>query len=499
MCVIWYSTTMRSSDSSVLSLTWRWLTVSLLLLGLAVGTCPLPAEEKADLAIVGGRVVDPASGRDRVGNVLIRGGRIIAITDRPMPARRVIDASGLIVAPGFVDILAAISPQHEPQRYKVMDGVTTVVSMHGGPVDVDRWYRAFEVEGALVNYGTTVYHTLIREAVGLDDRYRPASEEQLAEMRRVAAASITAGAVGIGFGINYVPGSSYEEIVAMFEVAAAHGVGAHVHSRYKGSVFPGSILQSVEEVIAAAAITGARTQIVHLASSAVGSMDAALEMIAGARRHGIDIMADLHPYLANMAPLQSALYDPGWQERFGGISYDAIMLPTTGERLDEESFRTWREQGTLVITFFIPEEEMLSALKHPLVMVASDGTIVDGQGHPRGAGTFARVLGRLTREQGHLSLHEALRKMTVMPAQRLEIAVPSMRHRGRLSVGSFADVTVFDPNRIIDRASFRQPAQYSEGVEYVLVNGQLVVDRGQVVPGAAPGRPIRRPTGADAP
>ncbi|NIN72749.1 MAG: amidohydrolase family protein [Gemmatimonadetes bacterium] len=456
------------------------------------GVSPLAAQDRGDIAVVGGRVVDPASGTDRVQNVLIRGDRIVAITNEPVTANRVIDASGLVVAPGFVDVLARIRPDQEPQRYKIKDGATTVVSMHGGPVDIPGWYAAFQAEGSLVNYGTTVGHPDIREAAAATDLYAPASRPQLARMREIAAQAIESGAVGIGFGINYTPGASYEEIIAMFDVAAQHDVPAHVHSRYKGSVFPETIVQSVQEVIAAAAITGASAQVVHLASSAIGSMDVSLEMIEGARRNGIDVMADIHPYLANSTRLESALYDPGWQERFGGVTYDSIMLVESGERLNEETFHYWREQGATIITFFIPKQEMLMALKHPFVMVASDGVIVDGLGHPRGAGTFAHLLGQLTREEGHLTLMEALRKITVMPAQRLERAVPSMRYRGRLSVGAYADITVFDPNTIIDRATYLDSAQYSEGVHYVLVNGTVVLDRGEFVQGVAPGQAVRR-------
>jgi hypothetical protein len=248
---------------------------------------------------------------------------------------------------------------------------------------------------------------------------------------------------------------------------------------------------SVQEVIAAAAITGASAQVVHLASSAIGSMESCLEMIAGARRHGIDIMVDIHPYLANSTRLESALYDTGWEDRFGGITYDSIMLVDTGERLNEESFNYWREEGATIITFFIPKDEMLMALQHPYVMVASDGVIQAGKGHPRGAGSFARVVGRYVREEGHLTLMDALRKVTIMPARRIEHAAPSMRHRGRLSVGAYADITVFDPNSIIDRATYLEPAQYSEGVHFVLVNGTVVLDQGALVEGVAPGQPIR--------
>jgi dihydroorotase len=452
---------------------------------------PATAQERGDIAIVGGHVVDPASGTYRAYNVLVRRDRIVAMTDAPLEANRVIDASGLIVAPGFIDILASLPPAREPQRYKVMDGVTTVVSMHGGPVDIPGWYASFEADGSLVNYGTTVGHADIRNAAGLTDRYAAATPEQLTRMREIAARAIDEGAVGIGFGINYVPGASYEEVIAMFDVAARHGVPAHVHSRYKGSVFPETIVQSVQELIAAAAVTGASTQVVHVASSGIGSTSTVLDMIEGARAHGVDIMADVYPYLANSTRLESALFDEGWQERFGGITYDSIMLVDTGKRLNEKTFREWRERGATIITFFIPEREMVMALKHPYVMVASDGVIEDGKGHPRGAGTFSRVVGRFVREEGWLTLMEALRKVTIMPAQRIEGAAESMALRGRLAEGAYADITVFDANTLIDRATYREPAQYSDGIEYVLVNGILVVDGGKLVEGVAPGRAIR--------
>jgi len=463
--------------------------VSIVLAAVVAG--PAAAQQRGDIAIVGGHVIDPASGTYRAYDVLVRGDRIIAITDEALEAERIIDASGLVVAPGFVDILASLPPTREPQRYKVLDGVTTVVSMHGGPVDIPGWYRAFEDEGSLVNYGTTVGHAAVRVAAGASDRYAPATPEQLKGMREVAARAIEQGAVGIGFGINYTPGASYEEIIALFDVAARHGVPAHVHSRYKGSVFPETIVQSVQELIAAAAVTGASTQVVHVASSAIGSMETVLDMIEGARAHGIDIMADVYPYLANSTRLESALFDPGWQERFGGITYDSIMLVETGERLNAETFDVWRERGATIITFFIPEREMVMALRHPFVMIASDGVIRDGRGHPRGAGSFSRAVGRFVREEGWLTLMEALRKVTIMPAQRIEKAATSMAQRGRLKEGAYADITIFDPNTIIDRATYRDPAQYSQGIEYVLVNGTLVVDKGTLIDGVAPGRPIR--------
>jgi N-acyl-D-aspartate/D-glutamate deacylase len=451
---------------------------------------PLAAlSQQADIAIVNGRVMDPASGLDAVRTVVIAGDRITDITDQPVRARRTIDARGLVVSPGFVDILAHLRPSHESQRYKIKDGVTTVISMHGGPVDIAGWYDGFE-DTALINYGTAVGHPQVRVAAGATDDYQPATPDQRRAMREIAARAIRDGAVGVGFGINYTPGASYEEVVDLFDVAARQGVPAHVHSRYKGSVFPETIVQSVQEVIAAAAITGAKAQVVHLASSAIGSMEASLEMIAGARRNGIDIMTDMHPYLANSTRLESALYDPGWEERFGGAAVDSIMLVETGERLNDSTFAYWREKGATIVTFFIPEDEVLMGLEHPLMMVTSDGVIVNGKGHPRGAGTFSRVLGRFVRERGHITLMEALRKMTIMPAERVEDGAPSMRRRGRLTPGAYADVTIFNPNTILDRATYLNSGQYSEGVHYVIANGILVLDSGELVDGVSPGRPI---------
>jgi N-acyl-D-aspartate/D-glutamate deacylase len=467
----------------------KWLQPAIVALVLLPLLSSSLRSQEADIAIVNGRVMDPASGLDAVRTVVITGDRITDITDQTVRARRTIDARELVVSPGFVDILAHLRPAHESQRYKIKDGVTTVISMHGGPVDIAGWYARFEGT-ALINYGTAVGHPQVRAAAGATDDYQPATPSQRGAMREIAARAIREGAVGVGFGINYTPGASYEEVVDLFDVAARQGVPAHVHSRYKGSVFPETIVQAVQEVIAAAAVTGAKAQVVHLASSAIGSIEASLDMIAGARRNGIDIMTDMHPYLANSTRLESALYDPGWEERFGGATVDSIMLVETGERLNDSTFAYWRERGATIVTFFIPEEEVLMGLEHPLMMVTSDGVIVNGKGHPRGAGTFSRVLGRFVRERGHLTLMEALRKMTIMPAERVEEGAPSMRLRGRLAPGAYADVTIFDPNTIIDRATYLNSGQYSEGVHYVIANGTVVLDSGEFVDGTAPGRPI---------
>ena len=445
-----------------------------------------------DLAITGGRVLDPANLIDDVLNIAISNGQIVKVTRKPVKAKQVIDASGLVVAPGFIDILAGYPNRDESAIFKVTDGVTSIVSMHGGPVDVKKWYREIEEQGSYIHYGTTVGHGSLRQAVGIEDRNTPATAEQLATMIRLAEEAIDAGALGIGFGVQYVPGATREEVLRLFELAVRKDVPCHLHVRYLGPHPPdNNSLAAIQEVIAAATVTGASVQVVHIGSIAGRSMKTALWMIDGAREHGIDIMADVYPYTAGSTGLQSTVFDPGWQERMGGISYGDIELVKTGERLTEESFNRYRQGKRIgVIVHFIPEEAVQLALAHPFVMVASDGVISDGRGHPRGAGTFSRVLGKYVRELGVVSLNEAVRKMTIMPASRLEQSDPSMRRKGRLSVDADADIVVFDPKTVIDKATFTEPALRSVGIEYVIVAGKVVVKKGKLQERIKAGRPI---------
>lgn len=472
-----------------------WVPSSILLAAIACATIGC-TEDRYDIVIVGGRVIDPANGVDGVRNVGVRGDLIAAVTDAPLEGSTVLDADGMVVAPGFIDLLAGYPNTDEAASYKVFDGVTSVISMHGGPIDVDAWYGDRRSAGAYHHFGTTVGHNALREAVGVTDRYTAATPEQLAEMVRLARQAIEAGAVGIGFGVAYVPGASREEVLRLFEVAAAEGVPCHLHIRHFGPVPPSnSSLAAVEEVIAAAAVTGASAQIVHIGSM-VGSppdMRTALWMLEGARARGIDVMADIYPYSAASTGLSTTTFDPGWQQRFGGISYGDLELVSNGERLTARTFARYRAQDTVsVIIHYIPEETVRSALAHPLVMIASDGVIRNGRGHPRGAGTFTRVLGRYVRGQQVLTLPEAVAKMTILPARRLERAVPAMARKGRLTVGADADVVVFDPQTVIDQATFARPDQRSRGVRHVVVAGRPVVRDGELQEGVRPGRELRR-------
>jgi N-acyl-D-aspartate/D-glutamate deacylase len=228
----------------------------------------------------------------------------------------------------------------------------------------------------------------------------------------------------------------------------------------------------MQEVIANAAATGVPLHICHVTSKGLNDTAVILEVIAGARRNGLDITTEAYPYTAGSTAIGNALFNDGWQQRFGA-DFSDIEWPATGERLTAETFARYRQEqpSTSVIFHVIPESAMDFAIAHPLVMIASDGgAYVGGYGHPRGAGTNARVLGTYVRERKVLTLMDALRKMTLMPAQRLEKFAPVMRRKGRLQEGMDADITIFDPQTVTDRAGYGKPTLPSEGIPYVLAD-----------------------------
>jgi N-acyl-D-aspartate/D-glutamate deacylase len=467
---------------------------------LATGGCGEPPMESDgyDLVILGGRVMDPETGRDGVANVGVVGDRIAVITTNHIQGDRTIDATGHIVAPGFIDILSSIRPERKAHLDKAADGVTTAIGLHGGPLDVAGYVARQEASNPVVNYAATVDHREVREAAGAMDLYAPALPEQIPVMKELARQAIRDGAVGVGFGLNYSPGASYEETYAMFEVAAEEGGMVALHARYKGNVFPLTMSLATMEVIAMAAASGAQAQLVHLISSTVGSAPLSIALVEGAAAHGVDVGFDFHVWTRNQTWLQSALYDEGWQERFGGADYSDIYIAETQERLSRARFEELRAQpGALSIqTEFIPEEEIIMGLKSPLGIITSDGGgLEDGTGHPRSVGTFARFLGRYVRDQEVLGWMEGIRRITLLPAQRLEKAMPAMARKGRLQEGMDADITVFDPATVQERATYQDPDQRSAGIPFVVVNGVVVIDGGAEVPDASPGRWLGSPAG----
>ena len=471
---------------------------SLLFLLLAASVA-LAQSKNYDLVILHGRVMDPATNTDRWANLGISGGKIAIVTDQPITGAKTIDARGLVVAPGFID-LHSHGQDAENYRYKAMDGVTTALELEVGVGDIDRWYAARQGK-ALINYGATVGHIPARDEVMHDSStFLPhdhamndaASPQQIAEMQQILDRGLKAGALGVGFGVNYVPAASHEEVLDMFRVAARYHAPAFVHLRNAGTKEPASGMSALEEVIADAAISGAPLHVVHISSVGLRATPDLLRAIADAQKRGLDVTTECYPYTAAQTDLASALFNPGWQEIMG-ISYHDLQWTATGERLTQETFEKYRKQGGMVVIHAIPENIADLSVASPLTMIASDGMISNGKGHPRGAGTYARVLGYYVRQKHALTLMEGLRKMTSMPAERLAPRAPMMKERGRLAVGTVADITVFDPERVIDKATYEQPAQYSAGMRYVLVGGTPVVSDGKLVDGAAPGAAIRAP------
>lgn len=453
-----------------------------------------------DVVILHGRVMNPESGMDSVRNVGIRSGKIAVVTERPLTGTTTIEAQGLVVAPGFIDM-----HEHgqEPRNYQFQahDGVTTLLELERGTDDVDAWYAAREGK-SLINYGVSIGHWPVRMKVLHDPgayfptgdaAHRPATAAELVQIREQMDQGFRSGAVAEGMGVAYTPAASHAEIVDMFRVAAKYGASVHVHMRYAGYTEPNTGLTGLEEVVAAAAETGAPLHVVHVTSMGFRNTPELLAMIAGARQHGLDVTTESYPYTAGSTALQSTIFDPGWQEA-QGITYHDVEWVATGERLTAKTFAKYRKQGGIVVIFSIPEDVARATMADPTVMVASDGMLITGaKVHPRGQGTFSRVLGHYVREERALSLMTALRKMTLLPAQRLEKRAPAFRDKGRIRVGADADITVFDPNRVIDKATYEGPLQYSEGIQFVLVNGVLVVKDGQLVDGIFPGRGARAP------
>lgn len=448
--------------------------------------------QQYDVVLANGHVMDPASGLDAVRWVGTQGGKIGAVSETPLPGRIIVDASGLVVAPGFID-LHSHGQTPENYRFKARDGVTTALEMEVGVAPVPEWYRAREGQ-ALINFGATSGHIPARMAVMHDSgKLLPrdaakgvATPAQQRETYDLVRRGLDEGALGIGMGIAYVPLATRAEILDLFSLAAERHTAVYVHMRNGGPVEP-RVIDALQEVIADAAATGASVHVVHITSMGLRQTALCLRMIAGARRSGLDVTTEMYPYTAGMTDIGSAVFDEGWQARQGGIQYGDLQWALTGERLTAASFARFRQQGGMVAIHSIPEDVVRLAISDPLVMIASDGILENGKGHPRAAGTYARVLGRYVREQHALTLMDALRKMTVMPADRLGI-----KTKGRLAVDADADITVFDPARVIDWGTFENPAQYSEGIRYVLVNGTLVVKGGELVEGVAPGRGVRR-------
>jgi dihydroorotase-like cyclic amidohydrolase len=458
-----------------------------------------------DVVLKGGRVIDPETKLDAIRNVGIINNRIAQITSEPLKGKEIIDVSGLVVAPGFID-LHVHGRSNVEQEYQLHDGVTTALELEWGIEHVGKWYASRQGK-ALINYGASVcwpferfraiekykndvnklLETTVKGEATLNNTINTISPSYSAilsndEMTRTLLniqSSLYDGGIGIGVPIGYLPKTKPGEMFGVYKLAGEMNALVFSHVREPDII-------SIQEVMANAILTNAPLHIVHVNSMALGQIQLALDMIQSARKKGFDITTELYSYTAGSTLLQSALFNDGWQDKMN-ISYGDLQWVANGERLTKETFEQYRRTGGIVIIHSMKPEWIKTGIASPGVMIASDGMPYAKLAHPRTAGNFSRVLGKYVREEKVIDLTTAIEKMTLLPAKRLENIAPSMRFKGRIQVGADADITIFNPNTIIDKASFEKGLEFSSGIYYVMVNGTFILKNGKTVSNLFPG------------
>ena len=500
------------------------LVVLLTLLG-----APAPAPVFAapfDLVVAGGRVIDPASGLDSIRHLGLRDGRIEVISETPIEAAETIDARGLVVAPGFID-LHTHSPNPLGQRYQLLDGVTTALELEAGAAPVSDFGQALAGQarihfGASVGYGSIRLETMLgvrqahllsgnRQLIGWrgywtalrslfsppqDVFVRRATAGERARMRSLLLAGLDAGGLGIGLPLDYfseaVDGA---ELAMIFGVAGERQVPLFIHLRRGVNGDPAGL----REALALAEKTRAPLHICHIQHNAMRNIELFLAEIRAARDRGVDVTTETLPYNAGSALISSAVFGRDWQTIFG-IDYGDVELAATGERFDRERWERTREAspGAQVIHHYVREEWTQRAVREPGVIVVSDllPMVDEKKKVAPHNGAFSKVLGRYVRETPLLSLADGLSRMTSLPAQRLAKAFPQFARKGRIQVGADADLTLFDLDTIRDRATYAAPYQGSAGIVHVLVAGQWVLRGGQVREDVYPGQNLSVPSAA---
>ena len=494
-----------------------------------------------NLVIAGGRVVDPASGMDQICDVALQDGRVAAVGTGLGGAERVIDATGLVVAPGFID-LHAHGQSIPADRMQAFDGVTTTLDLEAGVMPVGSWYRRQAAQGRVLNYGASTNWAFARigamtgsneesslEAFGRAMRDRRwvenvASEPEVSGILERLARGLDEGGIGIGILNAYAPGAGVQELTAVCDLAAAQGVPTFTHVAYMSRIDPESAAEAYVRLIGYAGATGAHMHICHFNSSSKTDIERCARLVAKAQAQGLPITVESYPYGTGSTVLAATFFsDPEFEER-NGTGYDSVQRVTDGRRFHsrEELLTAQAEEpSTLVLWHILDTEnnerhrELLDmSVLYPGGAIASDAmpwSLSDGStytgdawplpedatAHPRSAGTFTRFIRHWVRERQTVSLMEGLAKCALIPAQILEASTPAMRAKGRLTVGADADVVVFDYDTLTDRAEFSAMNRPAEGVRHLVVSGQPLITDGVMDVAARPGRPVRRPLAED--
>jgi N-acyl-D-amino-acid deacylase len=449
-----------------------------------------------DLALKNGRVIDPASGLDQKVSLGIKGESISALTSDSIKGKIELDCEGLVVCPGFIDIHSHVDNHLYSGNCYALQGITTTIGGNCGlsPLSPEGFFREMKNSGFPINQGQLVGHSFtLREAVGINDINIPATAGQIETMLRMAEERLNEGALGLSFGLEYTPGSSYEEVSALCKLAAAYDRPVAIHIRYdswKGLV-------ALEEAFSLARQTGVSLLISHLVYMVgMGMMTEALDLIEKARIEGLEIGVDSGLYSAFATFIGSAVFAPGCLEKWG-CDYNSLYVstgPYVNQQLNRELFEMLRKEApeTVIVAFVGKEEEVEEALLRPYVIVSTDGAVGSpepGSGHPQDSGTFPRFFRLMVREKGLLSLNEAIRKCTTLPAGKM-----NLHNKGTLQPGADADITVFDINTITDTSDYPgigQPDSTPIGIAHVIVNGTPVVTNGNLLSKSLPGRPVR--------
>lgn len=503
-----------------------------LMIVLGVGISSAAAANKTyDIAIIGGRVIDPETGLDAVRNVGVTEGTISVVTTKDITAKTMIDAKGRVVSPGFID-LHAHGQTIPAARMQALDGVTTGLELEAGVLPVSDYYDQMAKEGRPINYGASVNWAYARIAAFLNKKPRHdidwffeslkepvwqeeiATDAQQAEISALVSKGLDEGGLGVGFLLGYAPGTGRKEYYKITDLAAKAGVPTFTHARFLSMLEPESSFEGMAEIVAAAAGTGAQAHIVHMNSISLRDIDTIGEMIATAQKQGVKITTEAYPYGAGSTGIGSAMFrGPKWRERTGGMT--AHNFDVGGKRLTEDEFSALQKDhpGTETVIHFLDtttaegQAVLDKSVLFPGGVIASDGGgwLVDGKNvskdtwpipenawsHPRSAATYSSFLRHYVRETKTISVLEAIRRVSFGPAQILEDAVPQMKRKGRIQVGADADIVIFDLATVTDRATYEKPAQASSGFDYVIVGGVPLVKDGILDTTVLPGQPVR--------